>query len=186
MIYIKTKFLIVGRTSSGKDSMTNYLCNELGLKQLLSYSTRPKRFPEENTHEFISIPHSNYIQATEDIIAYAQIGEIEYYATYQQFMDSDIYVIDYNGIKYFRDNYQQKLIENGIQTVTIYIHTNDDLRAERAMKRCNDIVTYNQRCIDENEQFTEIESNVDYDWFVNNNDGEKAKKIIKEIVKLYL
>ena len=46
--------LLVGKSGSGKTTIAEYLENEYGLQNLKSYTTRNKRYPEENNHVFIS------------------------------------------------------------------------------------------------------------------------------------
>lgn len=180
------KFLVVGKSSSGKDTLVNYVCEELGLQQLKSCTTRPVRCENENTHVFITPEESKLIQSVEEIIAYTKIGKFEYFATYSQFINSDIYIIDPNGVQYLKDKYEQELLDDGIRLVIIYIYTDDDLRVQRAMLRNNDIRVYNQRCIDEAEQFNKFEDCIDnYDFIIYNNNGEHAKRDIKWVVELY-
>ena len=50
----KTVFLIVGETSSGKDTFVQKICEDCGYSQLISYATRPRRDGEGDTHIFIS------------------------------------------------------------------------------------------------------------------------------------
>ena len=51
---IDTKILLVGKSGSGKNTVQDYLVKKYGLKPLLSYTTRAKRYPEEDTHTFIT------------------------------------------------------------------------------------------------------------------------------------
>ena len=48
----KTIFCVLGRTASGKDTLVADICAKHNLKQLISYTTRPKRSENENTHIF--------------------------------------------------------------------------------------------------------------------------------------
>ena len=50
----KNIFLVMGESGSGKDTITKELSNKYGLKVLKSYTTRPKRYDDEDTHIFIS------------------------------------------------------------------------------------------------------------------------------------
>ena len=183
---MRTKFLICGRTAAGKDTLTTYLCETFGLKQLISYTTRPRRINEGETHIFVSENESEAIQAQDKIIAYTKIGNFEYFGTYEQLLKADIYVIDPNGINYLKTNYACELQEDDIDLVIIYIHINMSWRIERAMLRKDDLKALQQRLSDEDSQFYEFEKRVSYDWFVNNQDGEKARKVIKTIAELYL
>ena len=51
----KPRILLVGKSGSGKNTVQDYLVNKYGLKPLVSYTTRAKRYPEEDTHIFISM-----------------------------------------------------------------------------------------------------------------------------------
>ena len=48
------KILLVGESGSGKNTIQDYLSSLYGYVPLLSYTTRPRRIPEENTHTFIT------------------------------------------------------------------------------------------------------------------------------------
>jgi guanylate kinase len=39
---------VLGKTASGKDSLVDQLCQRTGLKQIISYTTRPRRTNEGN------------------------------------------------------------------------------------------------------------------------------------------
>jgi guanylate kinase len=86
--------LIIGRSGSGKDHLARELSKH-GLKQVLSYTTRPPRRPDEDTHIFIKPEEScNY----KDKIATTEIAGCEYFATKQQMIDNDVYIIDPHGM----------------------------------------------------------------------------------------
>ena len=92
----KTVFLIVGETSSGKDTFVQKICAEHGYSQLISYATRPRRDGEGDTHIFISDDEAK--QFVDKMIAYTRIGEYQYFATIPQLYESDFYVIDPQGV----------------------------------------------------------------------------------------
>ena len=73
---MKTLILLVGQSSSGKDSIASLLEKD-GYKILKSYTTRPKRIGEGNTHIFIK-PKDVY-QYKNDFVAYTKIGDYEYF-----------------------------------------------------------------------------------------------------------
>ena len=87
-----TVFLIVGESGSGKDSLVNQLCINKCRKQVISYTTRPRRENEGDTHIFIS--PSDVSKYKNEMIAYTRIGNFEYFATLSQLYNSDVYVID--------------------------------------------------------------------------------------------
>lgn len=85
--------LIVGRCASGKDTVARLL-SEKGLAQLKSYTDRPPRPGEVDTHVFVSTDEL----PTKNIIAKTKIGDYTYLATREQYDDCDLYVIDPKGI----------------------------------------------------------------------------------------
>lgn len=178
---MKTVFLIVGESASGKDSFVNKICKELGYKQLISYATRPKRDNEGDTHIFISSEEVN--QYADDMIAYTKIGEYEYFATVKQLYQSDFYVIDPNGVDYMKFITQYKGV-NDIRFITIYINTPEDIRKDRAINvRKDDKEVYLNRSINELSQFSNFKACAKFDYSVSNVDFKKAYEIFKYIVK---
>ena len=177
---MKTIFLIVGESSSGKDSLVEKLCKETGLKQLKSYTTRKRRENESETHIFISPEDvKEYIN---DMVAYTCIAGNEYFSTVKQLYDSDVYVIDPNGVDYMKFITQYKNIKD-IRFITIYINTPPELRKERALnQRKDNPEVYYQRILDEQEQFTNFKACSKFDYAIKNVDFDKAYKILDSIV----
>lgn len=180
---MKTVFLIVGESSSGKDSLVNKLCKETGLKKLKSYATRPRRNDEsDDTHIFIS--EDNVKEYINDMIAYTKIGEYSYFATVQQLYDADIYIIDSTGVDYMKFITQYKNVAD-IRFVTIYINTPPELRKERALNQRKDkFEVYYQRVLDEQGQFTNFKACSKFDYAILNEDFDKAYKILDKIVEV--
>ena len=179
---MKTVFLIVGESASGKDSLVEKLCKETGLKQLKSYATRPRREGEGDTHIFIKPEDvKEYIN---DMIAYTHIGDFEYFATVNQLYDADIYIIDPSGVDYMKFITQYKGVID-IRFVTIYINTPPELRKERALnQRKDNPEVYYKRVLDEQEQFVSFRAASKFDYAILNNDFDKAYKILDKIVEV--
>jgi len=174
-----TVFLVVGETSSGKDSFVHRICEECGYNQLLSYATRPRRIEEGNTHVFISPEEVE--QYKNQMIAYTKIGEFEYFATKEQLYKNSFYVIDYRGIEYMHSLTKDF---DDIRFVTIFIHVPREIREQRALNnRHDDALTFYKRCFNESIQFTEMILRNDYDYAISNIDFDKAYKIFKHIVQ---
>lgn len=178
---MKTVFLIVGESSSGKDSLVAKLCNETGLKQLVSYTTRSRRENEGDTHIFIDV--NDVKEYVNDIIAYTCISDNEYFATIKQLYESDIYIIDATGIDYMKSIAKHKGVDD-IHFVTIYINTPSELRKERALnQRHDDPEVYFNRVLSEQEQFTNFKACTKFDYAILNIDFNKSYKILKNIVE---
>ena len=111
-------YLIVGASGSGKTTIANVLEEKYGYKQLQSYTTRPPRNQNEAGHIFVTDEEFNRLQ---NIIAYTEYNNYRYCATSEQANNSDIYVIDPNGIDYLKAHYKGKSIK--IINITSPVHT---------------------------------------------------------------
>lgn len=173
---INTKILLVGKSGSGKNTVQDYLVSKYGLKPLVSYTTRAKRYPEEDTHTFITEQEYEEIKKKEKIIAYTFYNGNHYFATEKQFRESDIYIIDIEGIKYIES------LKINIPYMVIYLDVPEHIRKERMSAR-ND----NQSMIDERIRYDEIafKDITKYsDNFIYNLDSEKTAEEIAEYLGL--
>lgn len=147
--------LIVGRTGTGKDTLARELAGH-GLKQVKSYATRPKRFPEEDTHIFISQAEAD---AATDKVARTVIGPYEYFATRQQVEEADIYIIDPAGL------YELTANMPDTEFVLVYLTADPEKAREHAMLRAADPekegAVYDARTEAESAQFTAFEERLD-------------------------
>ena len=85
--------LLVGRSGSGKSTVADILSRQYGRSILPSYTTRPKRFEQEEGHIFVNNMFYEKVSRSRDIVAY----------TY--FDKNDIYIIDPDGVAFFRSHY---------------------------------------------------------------------------------
>ena len=118
--------LLCGKSGSGKTTIADQL-EQHGLSVLQSYTTRPKRSPDETGHTFVT---SDEFAQLKDICAFGKFGGYEYGTTREQVNQSDVYVIDAQGIEYFQKNYR------GIkQPVVVYVRISPFRRLFRLLKR---------------------------------------------------
>lgn len=166
------KFLIVGRTASGKDSLKAYLESRYGWKFVKSYTTRPKRTPDEDTHIFISHEEAARIPQTDKVAITFIKNETEtpdeYFATRQQIDEADGYIIDPKGIEVLLKNMPDECFE------IIYLQAcSEELREAAAIDRAKDKKKAKQSFIkrndDEDEQFTQFEDNFQNGHFGGDN-----------------
>lgn len=102
---MKPLFLIVGKSASGKTSVTEFLEKEKGMKSLQSYSTRLPRYEGETGHTFIS---DEEFDKLENIIAYTEYHEHRYCCTQEQLDEADLYVIDPPGVETLLKKYNNQ------------------------------------------------------------------------------
>ena len=98
-----TLILLVGPSGSGKSTIASMLELRNGWRQLRSYTTRPKRYPTEGGHVFIS---EEDFRILKDLMAYTEYSGFRYGATKQQLEESGIYVVDIPGVESLVRNYR--------------------------------------------------------------------------------
>lgn len=155
-------YLIAGRSGAGKDYLVSKMI-EMSEKMtgkafatVKSYTTRPPRYENEDTHVFIA---KEDVDKYPDKVATTKIGEYEYFATAEQVNSSEIYVVDPRGI--------EELIKNMPDTEfqIVYVQADEDInRRINAVKRADDKIKEEEifaaRDAAENEQFTEFEDKI--------------------------
>lgn len=160
----KNKLLcIVGETARGKDTAARYMESSLGLRGVVSYTTRPMREGETEgvEHYFITQEQAEEILKTSNIIAFTQIGEYIYFATEEEVDAADYYIIDPNGLKTLKERYNRELF-------ILYITCNDVLASRRAFYRGDTLNVFLIRKFAEEKQFKDFAKNKEYDYIINN------------------
>lgn len=174
---MKVLFCILGRTASGKDTLTSSICKHTGMTKLISYTTRAPRTEYEDTHIFASWEKFNEHYKEDKIAAYSKIGENMYWSTKEQLEKYDFYVNDYVGLKQIK-----ALNLPNVKIVTIYVKAPEEERHKRAFLRDTNKEKYWQRNADEQEQFAELEKNKDWDYMIYNDKFSDAELCLAEIV----
>ena len=170
--------LVAGRSGSGKDTIVNAIAKKYNLNILKSYTTRPKRLEEGDTHIFIS--KDDIPKYKNEIIAQTVINNEVYFATQSQLKHVDFYIIDPIGINVIRP----LIDETEIELVVVYVYTPDSTRYERAVNIRGDAEeVYFQRMLSENAQFTEFENSGAWDHFIVNTSLSAALNKMETILK---
>lgn len=166
---------IMGKTSCGKDTLVNKLCERTGLTAITSYTTRPRRINEGDTHIFSTREEYERMQAEGSVAAYTNIAGNDYWTTIEQLYTHSVYIIDPRGVETLR-----QLDLPNLKIVTVYINVPDEVRKERALnKRGDDRLTFIKRDIDERSQFKEMLRNADFDYAILNMDVAKAYSVLR-------
>lgn len=167
---------IMGESSSGKDTLVNTLCEKTGYNQLISYSTRPRRTNEGNTHIFVT--DEDYQQMLEEgkVAAYTIINGYKYWCTIDQLYQNDVYIIDCQGVEVLKS-----INLPNLRIVTIYINVPEAVRKERAKSRGDDMNVYRSRCLSEKQQFRDMKKNMAVDYVIPNTELSKATSVLKWI-----
>ena len=168
---------ILGRTSCGKDTLVQKLCERTGLTAITSYTTRPRRTNEGDTHIFSTRNAYEQMQTEGNVAAYTEIAGNIYWTTIDQLYEHSVYIIDPKGVETLR-----QLNLPNLRLVTVYINTPDDVRKERALnKRGDDRLAFMKRDIAERDQFRAMLRNADFDYAISNIDISKAYSVLRWI-----
>lgn len=162
--------LIEGESAAGKDTLAQILSIKHYLRPVCSYATRPMREGEKDglQHKFITKEQADKIKAEKEIAAYTEIDNYEYFTTMEDIDSSDIYVIDPNGIDFFKKKYPDKNV------FVIYVTASEETRTERAKLRGDKKTTIKSRFEDERKQFENLHN---YDiMFTNDGSPEMLEK----------
>ncbi len=126
------KYLIVGKSATGKTTIIDEVCKKYNYKSIQSYTTRKPRYKGEGGHIFTN--EEKYFQDLNDgkIIAYTYFNNAHYYATIEQLEDefTIFYIIDSLGIQYLQEKVGDKF-----NFKTIYINIPLHIRIFRILKR---------------------------------------------------
>lgn len=163
----KTIFCIVGESSSGKDTLVRYTLKEFGIpfKTVISYTDREMRENETNgvEHHFVSKDTMVDLLKNMEIAAYTKIGDTSYCTLLSDLEESDICIIDPNGLNGLKIKYRDRF-----NFVTVYIDCPYNERKKRLENRSDFKSSFEKRAFDEEEQFTEFRKSRGYDHVIDN------------------
>ena len=137
--------------------------NGIYYKTLKSYTTRDIRSNETDgiDHYFITDKEANdYLSNKDDILAYTKINGNRYFTLKRDLNDCNIYLIDPKAIDGLKSNHSN--------IRRIYIYCGEETRKSRCYLRSDYHTKFQQRCDDEDEQFSKCEDNKDYDIMIYN------------------
>ena len=167
--------LIAGESGAGKDTLARILKNKYGLTPVCSYATRPMRPGETEgvEHKFRTPDEAHAIMEQGEVLAYTQIGDIEYFAMYEDLLSSDMYIIDPNGIAYLKNKYPELPLE------VVYVTCKEESRRQRALLRGDMPAVIDKRFADEREQFASLTT---YDYRFDNDGSLKELEAFAEVL----
>ena len=167
--------LIVGESGSGKSTICDELTKRYGLKQVKSYTTRPRRSEDEDGHTFIS---DKEFKELEGICAYTYFDNHHYCATREQIDNSDLYIIDPNGIEYFIKKYNGRKIP-----MVVYIYADKRTRRKRMANRGDKEHKIRQRIAHDESAFANVDEYAMQQY--NNIEEGEVEKIATDIYRKF-
>ena len=167
---------VMAESSAGKDTLVNKLCERTGYNQLISYSTRPRRTNEGDTHIFVTESDYQEMFNAGQVAAYTEINGCKYWCTVDQLYSTDIYVIDPIGVEVLK-----QLNLPNLRIVSVYINVPEEVRKQRAKSRGDDMTVYRNRSLSERQQFRDMKKNMLVDYVIPNTELSKSVSVLKWI-----
>ena len=171
-----TIFLIMGKSGAGKDAIVNALCHKYGLKRLNSYTTRPRRGPDDQ-HEFV-YSYAGWLESNPDdtVVGYTYFADHHYWASRSQVDAADLYVIDPDGVAWFRDHY------DGDKAIcAIYINVPWYKRLVRMWRRGDGFLAAMRRLAHDHHKFADALNQADS--VVRNDEFENCVADIADLIR---
>jgi guanylate kinase len=167
-------YCIIGESGSGKTSIVSELENTYNLKSIQSYTTRPIRYEGETGHIFVT--DKEYEEMKDDIVAYTLFNGYRYWATGKQVETHQLYVVDYPGVLFLKQQYKGKK-----EIVSIYIYATEEQRKQRMLDRGDSVEKVEERIEHDRKAFSNVRNQCDY--CVINNDLDTCVKVIYDIIQ---
>lgn len=184
-------FVVLGKASTGKDSLVKILNHELEMPMAISFTTRPKRETEKDGVEYNFITREKFMEYRNSnaLVEFTQYkissGETWYYGLTKEELEKNEYavvIVNPYGLQQIKKLYGDKV-------VSILIDADADTRIKRYLGRdsMNDekVAECCRRFLADKEDFKELQ----VDYSIKNNGEiitayEKLRTIIKnEIAK---
>lgn len=168
--------LIVGESGSGKDTLVNAVCDKYGYTKVKSYTTRPQRkdIKDKQSHIFVTDEEFDNLK---NLVAYTVFNGYRYGATAEQVEQADFYIIDCEGIKYFKEHYK-----GNKEIITIHISVPKVDRFLR-MKKRDDSFKAIERIKNDEVAFVDVDEICDIT--IDNTDADIITTVdkLKEIIE---
>lgn len=173
--------VIIGKTASGKDTIVKQLTEKHGFKRIVTTTTRPMRAGEKEGISYNFISEADFLQKIENgYFAEWKSYDTEFGKWYYGTSVTNICSADNKSIVIltpagFRD--VKKIVKNGL--TSIYIYANNETIKNRLIKRGDDKNEAQRRLEHDNEDFKNVQDEVDL--IVYNNEHDKITNVVHKI-----
>ena len=175
--------IIMGKTSSGKDTVVNKLISKHGFRKCVTYTTRPMRDGEKQDITYHFITEDDFKQKIrEDFFAEYKSYNTEFGVWYYGVALEDVENADDKTIIILTpDGYRDVIKKVRNKPKSIYIYANNSTIKERLINRGDDPKEAQRRLEHDNIDFKGVETEVDK--IVYNNKGSNINDVVNKILK---
>lgn len=175
--------IIMGKTSSGKDTVVNELISKHGFRKFVTYTTRPMRDGEKQDIAYHFITEDDFKQKIrEDFFAEYKSYDTEFGIWYYGVALEDVENADDKTIIILTpDGYRDVIKKVRNKPKSIYIYANNSTIKERLINRGDDPKEAQRRLEHDNIDFKDVETEVDK--IVYNNKGSNINDVANKILK---
>ena len=175
-------FVILGKTSSGKDRTINELICKYDFNKIITYTTRPMRNGEiqDVTYHFIS--EDDFKQKIkDDFFAEWKTYNTEFGIWYYGTSLNDLENADDNSIIILTpDGYRDIVKKLSKKPISIYLYADDSTIKKRLIRRGDNKKEAERRLLHDNDDFIGIENEVDK--IIYNNEDTNINDVIEKIL----
>lgn len=174
--------LLAGPSGCGKSTVAKILEDYSLLRSLRSFTTRPRRTPDEDTHTFLSPDEFAEYERGKQIIAVTKINGNFYGAIKQMADDADVYVIDPDGVASIPDEYLKER-----NCVYVWIECDEQTCEERMRARGTPEEIEQRKAVDLYLRYSDkaLARCLEIPHYVVRNDGDPAA-CADEIYKVFV
>lgn len=177
--------ILVGKTCSGKDTVTKELITKYGFHRIVTTTSRPMRKGEKKDVDYHFVSKEEFIKKINE-------GYFIEYKTYQTSSGDWYYGTSFDSLENIKedenyviiltpDGYKDFLKKISIVHKSIYLYANNSTIMKRLKQRKDKNDSPQRRLEHDNEDFKNVEHEVDR--IVYNNDGTDIDVVIDKILR---
>lgn len=150
---VMKKIIIMGKSASGKDTLRSLLIAK-GLKEAISYTTRPMREGEVDgkDYNFISLEEFNELESKNFFLESEKFRDWKYGRSYESIEEGDIFIATVTGTAHMIEKLGRE------KFYVLELECSDEIRKERSLNRGDDPAEVERRLKTDDSDFSAARS----------------------------
>lgn len=124
----RLRYVLVGRSGSGKSTMSHFLEKDLGLRRCITHTTRPPREGEVDGRDYHFVSSLN----ERVMFEHSRFGAYWYGTSWDELSQSDFIILEPQGVAYFRTHFPGPLTVLQLERSNIAVDPDRMLRDRQA------------------------------------------------------